>query len=302
MSNEFHPFRTADAKMRFLSAYDARAEQWPVASETTLIKTSYGQTFVRISGPVNGPSMVLLHGHSENSLNWLPNIKELSQRHRTYTIDIISDPGRSTYTKILRIADDFSNWLDEVLDGLGLNVGINLVGLSYGGWLAIQYALRFQQKVKKLVLIAPAGISSFPLRFIVFAIFLSLFQFRIKFLFERLTRWMFIDFLKSSENEDEFNDWFDFIYLGMKSHKSQPIVFAKTFTDKELQSLKVPTLFLTGQNEIVYSVEKAINRLQSLTPNVETEVIKNAGHDLPIARPQEVNRAILKFLSDEDNM
>ena len=120
-----------------------------------------------------------------------------------------------------------ASWLDQVLDGLGLNSGVNLVGLSYGGWLASQYSLRFHQRLKKIVLIAPAGISPFPLKFIVFAIFLSLFQFRIRFLFKKLTRWMFIDFLKSSENEEEFNQWFDFIYLGMKSHKSQPIVFGE---------------------------------------------------------------------------
>ncbi|MEM7062312.1 MAG: alpha/beta hydrolase [Cyanobacteria bacterium P01_B01_bin.77] len=300
-SDNYHPFRNLHAKRQFLSAYDSRSEQWPVPSETTVVKTSYGQTFIRISGPENGSPMALLHGHSENSLNWLPNIKELSQSYRTYAIDIVSDPGRSVYTKMMKSADDFTKWLDEVFDGLGLNSSINLVGLSYGGWLASQYSLRFHQKLNKMVLIAPAGFTRFPLRFIFFAIFLSLFQFRIKFLFKKLTRWMFIDFLKSSENEAEFNKWFDFIYLGMKSHKSQPIVFAKVLTDEELYNLKVPTLFLTGNNEIIYSVERVINRLNHLAPNVEIEVIKNAGHDLPIAKPQEVNRAILKFFSDKSS-
>ena len=96
----YHPFRTAEAKEQFLAAYDARAKQWPIPSETTIINTSYGQTFVRISGLANNPPMVLLHGHSENSLNWLPNIEDLSQAYRTYAIDIISDPGRSVYRKI----------------------------------------------------------------------------------------------------------------------------------------------------------------------------------------------------------
>ena len=75
-SDEFHPFRSPEAKQRFLSAYDSRAERWPVTSKTTVITTSYGQTFVRISGLADSSPMVLLHGHSENSLNWLPNIKD----------------------------------------------------------------------------------------------------------------------------------------------------------------------------------------------------------------------------------
>ena len=297
-NSESHPFQTAEAKEQFLAAYDARAQQWPIPSETTLINTSYGKTFVRISGLANNPPLILLHGHSENSLNWLPNIEDLSQAYRTYAIDIISDPGCSVYSKIMKNADDFVNWLDEVVTGLNLNAGINLVGLSYGGWLACQYSLKFQQRLNKLVLIAPAGISSFPIKFIVFALFLSLFQFRIKFLFKRLTRWMFVDFLKSGENETAFNEWFEFIYLGMKSHKSQPIVFAKLLTDEQLRSLNLPILFLSGENEIVYSVKKATRRLQSLAPNVETQIVKNAGHDLPIARPKEVNQAILNFLDN----
>ena len=109
---------------------------------------------------------------------------------------------------------------------------------------------------------------------------------------------MFVDFLKSGENETAFNEWFEFIYLGMKSHKSQPIVFAKLLTDEQLRSLNLPILFLSGENEIVYSVKKATRRLQSLAPNVETQIVKNAGHDLPIARPKEVNQAILNFLDN----
>lgn len=295
-TNSCHPFRSPEAKATFLASYDARAKQWPVPSETTTIETLYGKTFVRISGPADGTSLVLLHGHSENGLNWLPNIKDLSQNYRTYAVDIISDPGRSIYSKVMKYADDYTSWLDELFDELGLEQGINLAGLSYGGWLVSQYALRFPQRINKIVLIAPAGIAPFPFRFIAFALFLSLFQFRSKFLFKRLTRWMFKDFIATHhQGEQKFDDWFEFIYLGIQNHKAQPIVFAKVLTDNDLVQLRMPTLFLTGENEIIYSVPKTIKRLRTLAPNIEIKVIKNAGHDLPLAQPQQVNQAILDF-------
>ena len=295
--NFYHPFRSPEARKTFLASYDARAKQWPVPSQTTIIDTAFGPTFVRISGPVSGSPMILLHGHSENGLNWLPNIKDLSQDYRTYTIDSITDPGRSVYTRIIKCSDDYTSWLDELFDGLGLKQDINLIGLSYGGWLVNQYALRFPQRLNKIVLIAPGGIAPFPLKFITFALFLSLFQFRSKFLFKRLTRWMFKDFLNIHEaGEQKFDEWFEFIYLGIQSYKPQPIVFAKVLTNEALQKLTIPTLFLTGENEIIYSVPKTIKRLQTMAPNIKIKVIQDAGHDLPLAQPKQVNLAILDFL------
>ena len=293
----YHPFRSPEAKAAFLASYDARANLWPIPSEPITIPTAYGPTFVRISGPADSPAMVLLHGHSENGLNWLPNIETLSQDYRTYAVDIITDPGRSIYTKILRSADDFSDWLDQLLDRLGLTSRIHLVGVSYGGWLAGQYTLRFPHRINKLVLIAPAGIAPFPLKFISFALFLSLFQFRSRVLFKGLTRWMFKDFLANPDlGEDAFNTWFDFIYLGLQSHQPQPIVFAKVLTDQDLQAFPRPTLFLTGENEIIYAVPKTLERLRTVAPNIVIKVIEQAGHDLPLAQPQQVNHAILEFL------
>lgn len=295
--NDCHPFRSPDAKAKFLASYDARAQKWPVPSQVAIVTTSYGSTFVRMSGPTNGSPLVLLHGYSENGLNWLPNIEDLSQDYRTYAVDIISDPGRSVYTRVMKRVDDYTSWLDELFDGLDLEREINLVGLSYGGWLVSQYALRFPQKLNKIGLIAPAGLAPFSLKFIAFALFLSLFQFRNRFLFKRLTQWMFKDFLANCDKgQEKFNEWFDFIYLGLQSHKPQPIVFAKVLTDEELKRLTMPILFLTGENEIVYSVPQTIKRLRTVAPDIEIQVIENAGHDLPLAQPQQVNLAILNFL------
>jgi hypothetical protein len=45
-----HPFRSAKAKEQYLKLYDMRAKEWPVASETGMVNTAYGPTFVRVSG------------------------------------------------------------------------------------------------------------------------------------------------------------------------------------------------------------------------------------------------------------
>ena len=83
----YHPFRSVEAKERYLLLYDSIAKKWPIDSESRMVDTFYGQTFVRISGQVDAPPLVLLPGVNENSLQWMPNIEDLSNDYRTFAID-----------------------------------------------------------------------------------------------------------------------------------------------------------------------------------------------------------------------
>ena len=46
----FHPFRSEQAREEFRTFYLQKAKRWPIPSETRLIDTASGVTFVRISG------------------------------------------------------------------------------------------------------------------------------------------------------------------------------------------------------------------------------------------------------------
>jgi pimeloyl-ACP methyl ester carboxylesterase len=60
-----------------------RAKEWPIASETRLIETPAGQTFVRMSGRMIDPPLIFLPGSRGTSLSWIPNIAGLSAHYRT---------------------------------------------------------------------------------------------------------------------------------------------------------------------------------------------------------------------------
>jgi len=59
-----YPFHSAKVKDKYLKYYEKRSQQWPVVYEDRMIKTSQGETFVRISGQDNAPPLVLLPGVS----------------------------------------------------------------------------------------------------------------------------------------------------------------------------------------------------------------------------------------------
>jgi len=118
----------------FLAHYDSlAADQWPAESEERMAAASYGRTFVRVSGPVAAPPLVLLPGAAATSLMWAPNIVGLSQVCRTFAVDQVSEVGRSTCTRPVQTLDDLLNWLNELLDALGFARRTNLAGMSFGG-------------------------------------------------------------------------------------------------------------------------------------------------------------------------
>ena len=154
---DYHPFRSRAKKERYLAYYDARAARWPVPSETRFVDTTWGATFVRISGPADGRPLVLLHGAGATSLMFAPNVAEWAGRFRVHAVDDVYDFGRSVYVRELQSPGDYVDWLDQVLDGLGLGERVNLLGLSYGGWIASQYGLAHPERLSRLVLVAPAA-------------------------------------------------------------------------------------------------------------------------------------------------
>jgi pimeloyl-ACP methyl ester carboxylesterase len=294
-SSPYNPFKTEQAKDDYLKLYDERAKKWPVLSTTKMVNTSYGQTFVRISGPKNAAPLVLMHGVGGNSLQWIPNIESLSKHYRIYAVDNVYDNGRSIPSKNMTNANDYISWLNELYDGLGLHGRINMVGLSYGGWITAQYSLKFPNRLNKIVLLAPVGtIAQLSPGWIIRAISVTI---PLKFFSRNFIYWLAEDTVKSDEKgralvEEHVNETF----LAVRSFKGKQMVNPSVLTDEELNNIKVPTLFIVGENEKIYSSQKVLERLNRIAPQIKTRLIKKAGHDLTMAQTETVNTLIIEFI------
>jgi len=295
-----HPFRSPKAMELYLRSYDKRAEEWPVRSETWLVETSFGQTFVRISGPVDAPPLVLLPGASATSLLWAPNIEDLSLFYRAYALDNIYDVGRSVFTQKFKTPGDFTSWLDELFTALGLGDNINLMGLSYGGWLASQYAVRFPGRLHRVVLLAPASTvlpltSEWALRALVCLIPHRHFS-------KSFMYWLMEDLVNADEaGRTALEEVVDNAFLGLQCFKPKMLVSPTVLSDEEWRSLKVPTLYLVGENEKIYSPQAAVQRLKRVAPQIIAELIPDAGHDLTVVQAETINKRVLEFLGSCDH-
>jgi pimeloyl-ACP methyl ester carboxylesterase len=276
-----------------------RARAWPVASETRIIETPSGQTFVRLSGRLTDPPLILLPGSQGTSLTWIPNIAALSAHYRTCALDSIYDFGLSVSRRNIKKPEDLVTWLDEVLTVLVPEGPLSLVGLSYGGWLASQYALRFPERLHKVVLLAPA-VTVLPVSFaLICRALLTLIPlpgFRQQFYY-----WLLHDSVQSGETgrafvDEAVADW----AVAERCFGPLPRVIATVLDDKILEDFRVPCLFLVGENEKIYSARKAVKRLNRVAPWIKTELIPRAGHDLWMVQADLVTSMILGFLGERE--
>ena len=172
-------FKTPEGEAAFFAAYDAAMTLWRVSYEEMNVPSRFGTTHVVVSGPKDAPPLVSLHGYLATLTMWSPNIVDFSKDYRVYAIDVMGQPSKSVPTEPIRNAADFVCWLTAILDALHLD-RVSLVGMSYGGWLALAFATVAAERVQKLVLLSPAA-SLLPLvtQFSVRGILMSLFPSRL---------------------------------------------------------------------------------------------------------------------------
>lgn len=150
-------WRSAEGEAQIKTLYRGFLDRWPVPRAEHRLQTGQGETFVVESGPADGPALVLLHGSAFNSVTWMGDIAAWARHFRVFAVDLIGEPGFSAPSRPDLDSAAHAEWLDEVLDGLGLETAA-FAGLSLGGWMALDYATRRPGRVTRLVLIAPGGI------------------------------------------------------------------------------------------------------------------------------------------------
>jgi pimeloyl-ACP methyl ester carboxylesterase len=297
-----HPFKSAAKKERYLAHYDEWARSWPVPSEEVMIGTPLGETFVRISGPADGAPLVLLPGANATSLLWVPNVETWAEEYRIYAVDTIDDLGRSVSARKPTAPADYVAWLDDLFDGLGLDDQINLMGLSYGGWIAAEYGLAKPERLATLTLAAPAAtVAWFSDDFVTKG--LSCIIPHPHFI-KSMVRWALHDAADGTPEERRLvEESADNAWIGLRCFKLRQMVGPRVLTDDEWRSFRVPVLLLIGENEVIYSIsgEQAVARVRHAAPEIETELLTDCGHDLTIVQADRFNQRVLDFLAGGDS-
>jgi pimeloyl-ACP methyl ester carboxylesterase len=290
-------FKSPLGETRYMAAYEASLRLWTTPYEAMDVRGRFGRTHLVACGPKEAPPLVLLHGFFASLTMWAYNIAELSRDYRVYALDVMGQPSKSIPDQPIGRREDFVEWLTAILDALSISRA-HLAGMSYGGWIALNYAIRAPERLQKVILLSPAG-SFMPLtpQFYARSMLLPLPPGR--FWMSNFMSWMtYPENLRQAPTRQLFNCIVDQMYLGVKYFKMQGGVNPIAFADEELRGVKNPVLLLIGRQEVIYSPTASCERAKRLVPAIRTEVLPKASHDLTFSQAKTVNQRILDFLKE----
>ncbi len=248
--------------------YRRALAQWPVPHTDVLIPTCQGETFVIASGDTDAPPLVLFHGSGANSSIWLRDIAAFSRDYRVYAVDMIGEPGFSAETRPLLASDAHAAWLDDVWRALGV-ARASVVGVSLGGWLAADYAIRRPHNVSTLSLIAPSGIGRQNHSLLAKAALLLV-----------LGEWGRRRALRLVSGPVPLPPEVAEFVVAIFRHFRPRMERLPLRTDEELAGLPMPVQLILGRHDAMIHSAETRERMERLTANLHLTWLEDAGHIL----------------------
>jgi long-chain acyl-CoA synthetase len=218
-------------------------------------------------------TIVFLHGYGGQGRQWEYQLMQFSNDNRVIAIDLrghgLSDNPPGTYTMSSVQRD-----LRTALDVMGVKERVILVGHSFGGAVATEFAVNHPEKIDRLILIATAG--EFHLN-LIYRLLLRLPK-QILSTFGRFTKkWLsappHVMHAWYHNNLSKWNGWSLF------------------------RSLDTPTMIIHGHQDRVFA-KPLFEEVARAIPNAEEVTVGASGHLVMLERREAVNRAIQRFLDE----
>jgi pimeloyl-ACP methyl ester carboxylesterase len=277
-------YKTADGARLIQERYLECLSRWPVPNQHLRVPTREGETFIVTCGPESAPPVLLFQGSGANAAMWMRDIAAWASHFRVYAVDMIGEPGLSAPSRPPLASDAYALWLDDVMHALSLERA-SLVGVSLGGWLALDYATRRPGRVEAVVLLAPAGIGKERIMFLLKAIPLLM-----------LGRWGRRQAMKMALGPSPVNtvpadlELSGFVSLIFK-HFRPRMGKKPVFDDDALAGLTMPILLIVGGRDALLDSQETKRRLERAAPRAVVCLLPEAGHLIRDQTPR-----VLEFL------
>lgn len=284
-------FKNETVEKEYHLCYDRSLAMFEIDYTSIIIPTAFGETHVLRFGDTDKKPLILLHGMTMSSTMWYPNVKQWAQERCVYAIDVMGDFGKSKPSMAIKNRKEAGQWLLEAVDALQLDK-VDLAGHSMGGFLALNFALAYPERLFKLMQYAPAG-TFHNISFKFFAKIYPALLFHTEKWIDKAFKWF------SGTGESLHPVFRSQVIAGYCHAKPLLQLMPSVFPKEEFSGYQIPTLLLVGDKEVIYPAEKAVENACHLISNLETHFIAGASHSLTMEHADVVNELTLRFLKKE---
>ncbi|HEX7733369.1 MAG TPA: alpha/beta hydrolase [Ktedonobacteraceae bacterium] len=267
-------------------------------SQSGSVEINGARLYYEVAGA--GRSLVLLHAGVADSRMWGEQFQAFAQHYQVVSYDQRGFGKSEVPTSAFAPHEE----LLQLLQHLGL-ASASIVGISYGGKVALDFALAYPDLVDALVLVAPSVSGSEPA-----PDELAFYEAEEKALEDEdldgateLNLRMWVDGPKRqpSEVDSQVRE----LVREMQRH-----AFATVFPENaieldldppaidRLNEVQAPTLLIVGDYDIEARVEQARSLAERIT-NAQLKIIPGAAHLVNMEKPAEFNQAVLSFLASQ---
>ncbi|MEN8171272.1 MAG: alpha/beta hydrolase [Chloroflexota bacterium] len=268
----------------------------------SFVKLKNGVTHYELSGSEDEQTIVFVHGFSVPSYIWDPTFSALVEAgFRVLRYDLFgrgtSDRPNTSYG-----LDLYDDQLVDLLDALKIEKQVDLIGLSMGGPIVINFCNRHPIKVRSLVLIDPVGGKS--TKFSLLSL-LGVLPVAGELIFGWLGNRMLLkgtakDFYKPQNIKNFLHRYQEQMkYQGFKRSLIRTMRAGMLGDFSSIYKLvggqRYPKLLIWGRNDHTIPISHS-RIILDLMPDTEFHVVEHAGHLPHYECPEIVNPLLIKFL------
>ena len=238
--------------------------------------------------------IVFIHGVGLTHEIWKPQL-DYFKNNTIVSYDILGH-GKTPLNKNDVSFDDFSEQLINLINELKFDK-IHLIGFSIGSLIARNFAIKYNERLKSLTLLASIYKRSEEQQKVVNDRF-NLSKKNLKLSKQALKRWFTDKYLEENPNiYEKISSILEKNNIENFLKVYQLFVFHKN--NENFENIKVNTLVMTGENDIGSTVEMS-QKLCEVINNSQLKVIKNGKHLCGIECADDVNIAIKNFIEKND--